>query len=86
MTHSDTLCPPDTDEPEGIKLSRFTILALSLDVGGKVLITMMGCLLRVLWVPLQALDVQAAEIAFHVSLIQVITAGRPEQPYSRFDN
>ncbi len=41
---------------------------------------MMGCLLCVeLWVPLQALDFQGAEIAFHVSLIQVVIAGRPEQ-------
>lgn len=67
-------CPPDTDEPEGGKLSRFTVL-----VGGKVLITMMGCLLCAeLRVPLLALDFQGAEIAFHVSLIQVVIAGRPE--------
>lgn len=48
---------------------------------------MMGCLLCVqLWVPLQALDFQGAEIAFHVSLIQVVIAGRPEQQFSRSDN
>lgn len=44
------------------------------------LITMMGCLLCAeVWVPLQALDFQGAEIAFHVSLIQVVIPGRPEQ-------
>ncbi len=80
MKQQGDRCPPDTDEPEGGKLSRFTVLVVSLNVGGKVLITMMGCLLCVeLWVPLQALDFQGAEIAFHVSLIQVVIAGRPEQ-------
>lgn len=48
---------------------------------------MMGFLLCVkLWVSLQALDFQGAEIAFHVSLIQVVIAGRPEQQSSWFDN
>lgn len=80
-------CPPDAHEPEGGKMSRFTVLVVFLGVGGKVLITMMGCLLRVqLRVPLQALDFQGAEIAFHVSLIQVVIAGRPEQQSSWFDN
>ncbi len=75
--------PSATDEPEGGKLSRFTVWVVSLAVGGKVLITMMGCLLYVqLWVPLQALDFQGAEIAFHVPLIQVVIARRPEQQYS----
>lgn len=61
-------------------MSRFTVLVVSLDVGGKVLIPMMGCLLcSEVWVPLQALDFQDVEIAFHVSLIQVVIAGRPEQ-------
>lgn len=51
------------------------------------LITMMGCLLCVgLRKPLQALDLQGADIAFHVSLIQVVIAGRPEQSPSQFDN
>lgn len=75
--------PSDTDEPEGGKLSRFTVRVVSLAVGGKVLITMMGCLLCVqLRVPLKALDFQGAEIAFHVSLIQVVIARRSEQQYS----
>ena len=39
--------PTDADEPEGGKLSRFTVLVIFLDVGGKVLTTMMGCLLCV---------------------------------------
>lgn len=51
-----------------------------LDVGGRVLTTMMGCLLCAEQrVPLQALNFQGADIAFHVSLIQVVIAGRPEQ-------
>lgn len=68
-------------------MGRFTVLVVSLGVGGKVLISMMGCLLCVeLWVSLQALDFQGTEIAFHVSLIQVAIAGRPEQQSSWFDN
>lgn len=40
---------------------------------------MMGCLLYVeLKVPLQALDFHGMEIAFHMSLIQVVIAGRSE--------
>lgn len=35
---------------------------------------------------LQTSDLQGAEIAFHVSLIQVVIAGRPEQQYSWCDN
>lgn len=41
---------------------------------------MMGCLLCVeLRVPLQALDFQGTKIAFHMLLIQVVIAARPEQ-------
>lgn len=68
-------------------MNRFTVLVIFLDVGGKVLITMMGCLLCAgLRAPSQALDLQGADIAFHVSLIQVVIAGRPEQSSSQFDN
>jgi len=45
-------CPLDTDQLQWRKLSRFTVLVISSDVGGKALIRMMGCLLCVkFWVP-----------------------------------
>lgn len=73
-------CPLVTHEPEWANLSRFTVLVVSLDAGGKSAhqndeMFIMCVELRV---PLQALNFQGTEIAFHVPLIQVVIAGRPE--------
>lgn len=79
-SESDTLRPPDTDEPEGLKLIRFTILGLIFRCSAHHNDGM--CVVSALQTP----ALQDAEIAFHVSLIQVVIAGRPEQPYSWCDN
>lgn len=47
---------------------------------------MEGCLFRVLGAGGGAADFQCAQIAFLVSLIQVVIAGRSQRPYSRIDN